>query len=409
MTMPIPNDGLEGLAPVEPQKLAGIMPNAQHQTFHGFMTGATYELAIVEFDDQGRCYDRGQLDAIAARLDTLAPNDASNGQDVILVAFVHGWKHDARSDDDNLSAFRVLLKETVDYEKATNTTDGQPRPVLGVFVGWRGLSDFGLGDAVANATFWGRQAAGQRVAVGSVRELFGRLRHYRNRRRKDGGNPLLVIVGHSFGGMIVYSALAQSLIQAASAPVGNVTPEFADLVLLVNPAIEGARFLPIYDLVTGAAFNARTTKQLPVFICAQADNDLPVGMVFPLGNAGHAIDEATIGDLEKECVTHALGFVPSFRTHALAGPMGNQPFVLDPPGSAQADPFWVVGAAKEVIDGHGGIFQTPFLLFIASLLFQHVQASRKAPEGATSVTPKAPAGDLAAFAKSIGPIKLPQP
>jgi hypothetical protein len=417
--MPMPNDGLKGLAPVEPQKLAGIMPNAQHQTFHGFMTGAPYELAIVEFDDQGRCYDRGQMDTMAARLDALAPEGASDGQDVILVTFVHGWKHDARSNDDNLSAFRVLLKETVDYEKATSGIAGTPRPVLGVFVGWRGLSDFGLGDAVANATFWGRQAAGQRVAVGSVRELFGRLRHYRNRRRKDGGNPLLVIVGHSFGGMIVYSALAQSLIQAASAPVGNVTPEFADLVLLVNPAIEGARFLPIYDLVAGAAFQARTTKQLPVFICAQADNDQPVGLVFPLGNAGHAIDEAAIGDLEKECVTHAFGFVPSFRTHALAGPMGNQPFVLTPPGSAQTNPFWVVGAAKEVIDGHGGIWQTPFLMFIASLVFQHVQASRhpteeasalpKTPEGTPSMALKASAGDLAAFAKSIGPITLPQP
>jgi hypothetical protein len=49
----------------------------------------------------------------------------------------------------------------------------------------------------------------------------------------------------------------------------------------------------------------------------------------------------------------------------------------------------VIGAAKEVIDGHGGIWQTPFLQFIASLLFQHVEASRKAPEGETSVTPKA--------------------
>src|SRR5271157_4123554 len=154
MSMP-PNDGLRGLA-----------PNEQHQTFHGFMTGAPYELAIVEFDDQGRCYDRGQMDAVAARLDALAPEGGAPGEDVILIAFVHGWKHDARSDDDNLSAFRVLLKETVDYEKATSATAGKPRPVLGVFVGWRGLSDFGLGDAVANATFWGRQAAGQRVAVG---------------------------------------------------------------------------------------------------------------------------------------------------------------------------------------------------------------------------------------------------
>src|SRR5580658_9856705 len=411
MDTPQPNDGLEGLAPIVPRDQAGIVPNAQHQTFRGFMTGAPYELAIVEFDDQGRCYDRGQMDAVAARLDTLAPEDGAQGEDVILVAFVHGWQHDARSDDDNLSAFRVLLNETVDYERSATAPGAKPRPVLGVFVGWRGLSDYGLGDVVADATFWGRQAAGQRVAVGSVRELFGRLRHYRNRQQKRGGNPLLVIVGHSFGGMIVFSALAQSLIQAASAPVGVVTPEFADLVLLVNPAIEAARYIPIYDLVTSAAFRARTTKQLPIFICAQAENDIPVGMVFPLGNAGHAITEATIGDLEKWCVRHALGFVPSFRTHKLAGPTADQPFVLDPPGAMQADPFWVVGAAKEVIDGHGGIWQTPFLQFIASLVFQHVQASKKGPSGgAAPAAPTAagePSGDLASFAKSIGPIKMP--
>jgi hypothetical protein len=412
MSMPQTDDGLQGLAPVEPKKLAGIMPNKQHQTFHGFMPGAPYELAIVEFDDQGRCYDRGQMDAVADRLQALAPDGASQGEDVILVTFVHGWKHDARSDDDNLMAFRLLLNETVGYEKSATAPGAKPRPVLGVFVGWRGLSDFGLGDVVADATFWGRQAAGQRVAVGSVRELFGRLRHYRNRRRKEGGNPLLVIVGHSFGGMIVFSALAQSLIQAASAPVGQMTPEFADLVLLVNPAIEGARFIPIYDLVTRAAFTARTTKQLPVFICAQADNDQPVGLVFPLGNAGHAIDEATIGELEKWCVRHAIGFVPSFRTHKLAGPTADKPFVLDPPGTTQANPFWVVGAAKEVIDGHGGIWQPPFLLFIASIVFQHVQASKKGPTGAEERAAPSmvggPAGDLASFAKSIGPIKLPK-
>jgi hypothetical protein len=377
------------------------------------MTGAPYELAIVEFDDQGRCYDRAQMDAVAQRLDGLAPEDAAQGRDAILVAFVHGWKHDARSDDDNLTAFRVLLNNTVDHEKATTPSGSNPRQVLGVFVGWRGLSDFGLGDAIADATFWGRQAAGQRVAVGSVRELFGRLRRYRNRRREDGGNPLLVIVGHSFGGMIVYSALAQSLIQAASVPVGKVTPEFADLVLLVNPAIEGARYIPIYDLVTSASIKNRTTRQLPVFICAQAENDVPIGMVFPLGNAGHAITEATIGELEKWCVRHALGFVPHFRTHKLAGPTGDEPFVLTPPGTAQANPFWVVGAAKEVIDGHGGIWQAPFLLFIASLVFQHVQASKPGAESgaATSVAPSGeePSGDLASFAKSIGPIKLHLP
>ncbi len=146
---------------------------------------------------------------------------------------------------------------------------------------------------------------------------------------------------------------------------------------------------------------------------AQAGNDQPVGLVFPLGNAGHAIDEATIGDLEKECVTDALGFVPSFRTHKLAGPTADKPFVLDPPGITPANPFWVVGAAKEVIDGDGGIWQAAFLIFIASLLFQHVQASRRRSIGgvAPSVAPRAqgePSGDLAEFAKSIRRVKAPE-
>ena len=261
--MPMPNDGLKGLAPVEPQKLAGIMPNAQHQTFHGFMTGAPYELAIVEFDDQGRCYDRGQMDAVAARLDTLAPEDASKGQDVILVAFVHGWKHDARSDDDNLSAFRALLNETVDYEKATARPAGHP---------------------VRSLAFLSAGAACRTSASATP----SRTRHSGGGRRPDSGWRSDRCASCS-GGSAIIAIAAKGRRKSASGdrrpqlrrhdrlfrpravahPGGlragraEVTPEFAELVLLVNPAIEGARFLPIYDLVTGAAFKARTTKQLP--------------------------------------------------------------------------------------------------------------------------------------------------
>jgi hypothetical protein len=316
---------------------------------------------------------------------------------VILLVFVHGWKHDARTDDENLSAFRLLLAEAVKYERDGTPADHAPRPVMGIFIGWRGLSEFGVGDVVADATFWGRQAAGHRVSTGSVRELFGRLRHYRNHRRNRSGAPLLVIAGHSFGGMIVYSALAQSLIEAASAPAGRLVPGFADLVLLVNPAIEGARYLPIHDLVQSAAFRARTEPQLPVFLCAQAENDQPVGTFFPIGNVRHRLDEATIGDLEKQCVTHAIGFIPAFRTHRLAGPSDGAPFHLSPSGSRQVDPYWVIGAEPAVIDGHGGIWQTPFLLFLASILFQHVQASKGA--GGDD-------DDLATVARTLEPFGL---
>ncbi len=113
--------------------------------------------------------------------------------------------------------------------------------------------------------------------------------------------------------------------------------------------------------------------------------------------------------MEKWCVTHAFGFVPNFRTHKLAGPTADKPFALDPPGILEVNPFWMVGAAKEVIDGHGGIWQAPFLQFVASVVFQHVQASKKGPEGeAAPRAEAAPSGDLASFAKTIGPITLPK-
>jgi hypothetical protein len=420
--MVVPGDGLLGLATIDARASFGIMPNAKHQTAHGFMKGAPYELAIVEFDDQGLCYDRGQMDGVASRLDAMRSDET----DAIVLVFVHGWKHDARTDDENLSSFRLILSRTAKHEVLSRTAEheakpigGLPRPVLGIFVGWRGLTGFGPLDAVADITFWGRQAAAQRVATGSIRELFGRLRHYRNHRLNEHGNPLLVIAGHSFGGMIVFSALAQSLIQAASAPTGHVLPGFADLVLLVNPAIEAARYLPIHDLVSSQAFRGRATSQLPIFICAQADNDQAVGTAFPLGNVMRRFTQATRGDLEKECTTRALGFVKSFQTHTLSGPPGGgDPFVLHPSAIRQTDPFWVVRAAKEVIDGHGGIWQNSFMMFIAGIVFQHVDVSRTFPnrtppgELATrqypapaSTPPVGPSGDLAAFARTIAPFR----
>ena len=259
-----------------------------------------------------------------------------------------------------------------------------------------------------------RQAAGQRVATGSVRELFGRLRHYRNRQQKRGGNPLLVIVGHSFGGMIVFSALAQSLIQAASAPVGRMTPEFADLVLLVNPAIEGARYHPDLRPCDQCGLSRRARRSS--FRSSSARRRRTISRsawCFRSATPSHAIRlNRRSGIWKRWCVTHAFGFVPNFRTHKLTGPTADKPFALDPPEHpAQINPFWMVGAAKEVIDGHGGIWQTPFLQFIASVVFQHMQASKKAParrRGRGGRAEAAPSGDLAEFAKTIGPIELPK-
>src|SRR5258708_681282 len=211
-----PTAAADTLGPIEPQSFVGVVRNAPHQAPRTFFGQESYDLAIVEFDDQGCCYDRTQMRAVATRLDSMA------GQDAIIVVFVHGWKHDARSDDENLRDFQGVLLQTVGQEAKENAENGELgglRPVLGIFIGWRGMSLHDHFHLSENLTFWNRQRAGRRVSVGSVRELFGRLRRYRNGRKDAGGAPLLVIVGHSFGGMIVYSDLAQSLIEAAAMPI----------------------------------------------------------------------------------------------------------------------------------------------------------------------------------------------
>jgi hypothetical protein len=355
------------LAPAQPPGFISIIPNSAHQAPAGLFDNGSSQLAIVEFDDQGRCYDRRQMQAVAGWIDGVADRDA------IIVVFVHGWKHDARSDDTNLASFREVLAQAVAHEAAD--AGAGARPVLGVFVGWRGVSFYDRPDILDNLTFWDRQGAGRRVAVGSVRELFGRFRHYRNRRKDAGGAPLLVIVGHSFGGMIVYSALAQSLIEAATAPALAVSPRFADLVLLVNPAVEAARYLPIYDLVQVRMSQQMGTDQPPVFVCATAANDWATGLAFPIGNALSLVTESCRGWQERQAMINTIGHLKWMKTHDLVG--AGAGYQLNPvSANSEWSPFWVARATPDIINGHNGIFMEPFLRFVGDLVFRHVQYSR---------------------------------
>lgn len=357
-----------------PPGFLDIVPNAARQGPDAIFHFQDYDLAIVEFDDLGCCYDRAQMKAVATRIGTASETD------MIVVMFVHGWKHKADGDDKNLMSFCEVLTKTVDKEREESAKSGhQRRPILGIFVGWRGLSfcdRFGILD---NLTFWDRQRAGYRVSTGSVRELFGLLRRYRNRRLDSGGSAVLVIVGHSFGGMIVYSALAQSLIEAASTPANEVVPRFADLVLLVNPAVEAARYLPVHALVEERMAENKITKQPPVFICATAKNDWATGMAFPAGNLKSLLTESYLDRKERQALINTIGHVDWMRTHKLSkGTAVDSAYSLDPMEESDTqNPFWVVEASPEIINGHNDIFKPSFLSFVARQIFRHAKHARE--------------------------------
>ena len=85
--------------------------------------GPEYSLSVIEFDDQGWYQDMEQREALMNFLDETA------NEDLLIVVFIHGWKHNAASADGNLRSFRALLRDA----RASEAQRAISRRVLGVY------------------------------------------------------------------------------------------------------------------------------------------------------------------------------------------------------------------------------------------------------------------------------------
>lgn len=239
--------------------------------------------------------------------------------------------------------------------------------MLAIFVAWRGLSLYGL-RILENITFWDRKQAGLRVAMGAPRELFACLQRFRRDRMRAGGHPLVAMIGHSFGGLLVYTAIAQSLIESVASGDARIIPALADLVVLVNPAFEAVRYLPIHDIVRSRTF---VEDQEPVFVSVTATNDWATGYAFPAGMAFALIQESTKGKEERQALIRTMGHIPWMQTHRLTLHGDRANLERDP--NWKRNPFWVVSASPGVVDGHNGIWKPVFQAFLQDLLSKHAQ------------------------------------
>jgi hypothetical protein len=206
-----------------------------------------YDLAVIEFDDQGWYQDLGQRNEFERFLHEKVEQD----EHLLIVVFIHGWKHNAAADDTSLRSFRGVLRDARFSEDRRSDERGRDRKILGVYLSWRGLSLSG-NELWTNASFWTRKKAADKVAVGSIREILARLRAFQIARNKtnDHEGPdegtRLIVSGHSFGGLILFAAVSEYLIESV---VGRtflggsgkrIVRPFGDLVILINPAFEAA-------------------------------------------------------------------------------------------------------------------------------------------------------------------------
>jgi hypothetical protein len=97
-----------------------------------------------------------------------------------------------------------------------------------------------------------------------------------------------VVVGHSFGGQIVFSSLDQSLIEDVKhiyrAETMDDSKQYvaSNLTILINPAIEATRYDGLHRVASAHPFHAYHT---PVFVSITSTDDLATRYAFPIGRS----------------------------------------------------------------------------------------------------------------------------
>src|SRR6267142_4529047 len=239
-----------------------------------------YKMAFIEFGDQGSALDESQRAAAISII--------RKAERPLLFVYIHGWQNDAVSGDtckfehflDTLSRFPEMREHKID--------------LIGVYIAWRGkdLTVPGL-DLL---TFWNRKSTGGEVAaqngcLAAISELALAAR------APDKKLHHCVLMGHSFGGLVLGNTISHSILDAGSNGVRNSSPW--DMAVAFNSADDsiGSRqlmselaYLYKYD-EKRHAFVARTSlesgvvieENRPFLIILQSENDQATGQFFPIG------------------------------------------------------------------------------------------------------------------------------
>jgi len=190
-----------------------------------------FSVNFVEIDEQGILASRDQAEAAIATASIAEPDGS------YVVVFVHGWHHNASTNDSNVRAF---------YGALASVSRWNPnRKVKGIYIGWRGdsLKITGL----RYATFWDRKNTSDEVGRGGLLEFLLRLEH--GVKADPASHNRLVVVGHSFGASVTFNALSHLFLERFIDGVYSTADKprfrgYGDLVVLINPAIEAMRYMP---------------------------------------------------------------------------------------------------------------------------------------------------------------------
>ncbi|MBA3351895.1 MAG: hypothetical protein H0X40_12900 [Chthoniobacterales bacterium] len=371
-----------------------------------------YRLGFIEFDEQGDFWDRDELHkTVQAIRDT--------GRPVLLVTYIHGWQNNSNvKDADDVAQFRGLLARLT----ADQTVQQSGLQVFGVFLGWRGRVVHKVNpvvDAVTwlgkESSFYSRKNAATRISSSTpITEAIFTL--IRTARRDTPGISRCIVIGHSFGALVLEKALSQALVgtllyeppfvAGGSKTLTSQVFKPADLILLVNSAAESIYSKELIDMYR----DTTPLRGAPHVIMVSSDADQATSLAFPLGTKLSNTPKLIQGEFRDyhqpghdtsqfNYFTQTPGHNDAVQSHRLVKvatgttELDAEPFDLNlknRPGSYEdvtlytgtrqawtqwrierqgpnETNYWVLHVPKDIIAGHGPIFESASCQVMAAL------------------------------------------
>jgi hypothetical protein len=223
------------------------------------------QLAFIEFGEQGSYQDRSQLQN-AVDLIKRTPRP-------LVITYVHGWHNNAASADvDRFSGWLSQLSKT---ELIRN----RGLNLIGVYLGWRGeITDVPV---LRQFSFYSRKSAAERLA--SNFDCFDAIAAISQAARESHGTgaQYTVLIGHSFGGLVVERAVAHAINAEMHGHALADRSLPADLILVVNPASDSV----LTRQMIAALASRRTEHTRPFLVSLTSTADKATGTAFPVSTS----------------------------------------------------------------------------------------------------------------------------
>ena len=411
----------------DPSNFGGyIGGEPQQKSFYGRTDKDPYDLAFIEFDEKGDFWDREQLGYAYKQIEKLSRNPS---KPPLLFIYIHGWQNNASDKTHDVANFRGLLSRL-----ARNRQISKNYQVFGVYLGWRGLLVPGGTGPLSQAlyfvphetSFWSRKNTATRVAGEPMSEAIFAMVHAA---RKSNPQARTVLIGHSFGALVLEKTLAQALpatfyAQEDSGGAHSRLLPPADMILLLNSASESIYAKELMDMFRRAHFSGDISSRRPLILSVTSEGDVDTGNLFPIGttlsNAFGTFREyqrtqkydgtATKLDQNKfftttpgwndNLISHRVECLNPRELEIVTNPNGNQAasasldpafninlshpstnlfrFCTEPEGhqiwweikpenNYKQTPYWIIKVPKEIIPDHTGIWFDSSLDMMAAL------------------------------------------